>query len=450
MRNHVQKGQSLLERLHAWSKDRFVGARDDPNTLHRMRVLFAYAGTTFALCIAWGTSHMLDGILQTGVFFFAVDVLIAAIVVKLWRDRNLSAASHAIMILATTTTIYSTFVTGGLRLTNVTVFFMPLVASIFLLGRGGIVYAAASVLAALGFQIAHWSGFAFPDYIPREGREMDAFITWFVSMSIVLLFVLSYERARRLSIRKLEQANQAKTQFLANMSHEIRTPLHVIMGLNTMLEKSGLTPEQREHVRTSRQNAEVLLALLNDVLDLSKIDHGSFTLNEVDFDPVDVAGSVSDILRYRCEDKGLELGFEVEPSVPRGVHGDHQRLRQVLMNLGGNAVKYTDSGSVRMAVQPVNGGQEPHTIRFVVQDTGMGIDARDRERVFHSFTQVDGSLARRHDGAGLGLFISSEIVRLMGGRIHLDSAPGQGSTFSVEIPFSAPSNGTKSSQDRSS
>jgi signal transduction histidine kinase len=120
------------------------------------------------------------------------------------------------------------------------------------------------------------------------------------------------------------------------------------------------------------------------------------------------------------------------------------------MNLGGNAVKYTDRGSVKMVVQPANGGQDPHRIRFVVEDTGVGIDEQDRERVFQSFTQVDGSLARRHDGAGLGLFISSEIVRLMGGRIDLESRPGKGSTFSFEIPFQPVGNGTIAAQDRSS
>ena len=440
---------TFITRLHSWSMKRFVGTSVDPHKVHRTRVLFAYGGTTFVLAVAWGLLHAFEGIAQTGILFLFVALAIAGIFVKLWRDRNLSAASHAIMLVGTSAAIYACFVTGGLRLTNVTVFFMPLVASIFLLGRTGIVYAAVNLVAALGFQIAHWSGYEFMDSVPPEGREMDAFVTWTMSMGIVLLFILSYERARVLSIRKLEEANRAKTQFLANMSHEIRTPLHVIMGLNTMLEKGDLTPDQREHVRTSQQNAEVLLALLNDVLDLSKIEHGGFTLDDGDFDPVDVAYSVSDILRYRCEEKGLSLDFEAQPDVPRGVRGDQQRLRQVLMNLGGNAVKYTDRGTVRMVVQPVDGGAEPHTVRFVIQDTGMGIDEQDRERVFQSFTQADGSLSRKHDGAGLGLFISSELVRLMGGRIQLETLPGKGSTFSFEIPFAPPVSGTRPARARS-
>jgi signal transduction histidine kinase len=429
--------------------ERFAGGSDDPSHLHRARVLFAYGGTTFVLCLAWGVTHLLDGSHVVGAILLSVPVLILGIFARLMRDNNLSTASHSLMMVATVATILVTFFTGGLRLTNVTVFFLPLVASIFLLGKAGIVYAVLNVLAPLGLQVAQWAGHTFTDSVPPEGREMDAFVTWAVSIGIVLLFVLSYERARVLSIRKLERANEAKTQFLANMSHEIRTPLHVLMGINTMLEKKGLPADQLELVRTSQQNAEVLLSLLNDVLDLSKIEHGVFSLEKTDFDPVDVARSVSDILRYRCEEKGLDLSFETEPGVPREVRGDHQRLRQVLMNLGGNAVKYTDAGSIRIVLQPANGGTEPHSLRFVVQDTGVGIDEQDHDRVFQIFTQVDGSLGRKHEGAGLGLFISSEIVRLMGGDIQLESLPGKGSTFSVDIPFEPPANGTRQAQDRS-
>jgi signal transduction histidine kinase len=449
MQDPNKKDTSLLSHLGRWTRKQFTRESDDPDRLHRLRVLFAFGGTTFVLSLAWSVLHFLDGSRLVGSILLSDSVLILGLFAKLRYDKKLTAASHGLMIIATATTVLVTLYTGGLRLTNVAVFFMPLVASIFLLGRAGIVYAVLNVLAPLGFQVAQWTGHTFTDNVPPEGREMDAFLTWLVSMFVVLLFVLSYERARILSIRKLEQANRTKTQFLANMSHEIRTPLHVIMGLNTMLEKSGLDSDQREYVRTCQQNSEALLALLNDVLDLSKIEHGGFTLNDADFDPVEVTGSVSEILRYRCKDKGLDLAFDADPTVPRGVRGDHQRLRQVLMNLGGNAVKYTDEGSVRLSVQPADGTEEPHRLRFVVRDTGVGIDEQDRERVFQSFTQVDGSLARRHEGAGLGLFISSEIVRLMGGDIRLESTPGKGSTFSVEIPFQPPANGTRPVQERS-
>jgi signal transduction histidine kinase len=442
--DHTERG-SLLLRLQRWSLEHFTSKGAEPDRSYRIRVLFAYSGTAFVTAIAWGTGHLLDGSLITASAFFCTAALIVGIFVKLWRDRRLRFASHAAMALATFTTILSLFLTGGLRMTNVAPFFILIVASIFLLGRQGIAYALLAIGTALTFQVGHWVGFSFPDHIPVERRGVDAFVTWFVSAALVFLLVLVYERARTMTVQELRKANRARSQFLANISHEIRTPIHVIMGVNSLLEKSKLDEEQREHVRTSQQHSETLLALISDLLDMTSMEHGSFALKEMDFDPVDVFESVSRVMRQRCEDKGLGFAMVTRPGVPRSVRGDRNRLHQVLMNIAGNAVKYTESGSVAIEAGPMDA---EHGFRVVIRDTGIGIEEKDVEHIFESFTQADGTLARRHEGAGLGLFISSELVRLMGGRIELASAPDEGSTFTLEIPFQPPMSTPASSQEK--
>jgi signal transduction histidine kinase len=425
--------------------DRLSYGTHDPDLVQRTRVLFAYAGTSFVLAIAWGAMHLADGIVGTSIIFFTTALVQVVLMVKLWLDRKLDFASHGILLTATVAIVVACYITGGLRLTNIALFILIIVPAIFLLGKQGIPYAVASLLIALVFQAAHWLGYMFPDVIPPEDRALDAFITWFISGAMILLFTLSYERARVLGMKRLREANLAKSQFLANISHEIRTPLHVIMGMNTMLEKSELTPEQSTHLATAKQNSEALLALINDLLDMTSMEHGSFSLKKESFDPAVVAREVSDILRFRCEDKDLSFSFAVHSETPELVLGDRQRLRQVLLNLGSNAVKYTESGAVAMELRP--GKKGAPACRFVFRDTGMGIENKDRDRIFQSFTQVDGGLARRHEGAGLGLYISRELVRLMGGRIELDSEPGRGSTFVVDIPFEDAAGEASAAQD---
>lgn len=437
-----------LSRLFSRVFDHLTRGTHDPDIVQRIRILWAYAGTTFVLAMAWGTTHLVDGIVLTSVVFFSVAALVATLMAKLWWDRNIAAASHGIISTATVAITVACYITGGLRLTNVTIFFMVIVAAVFLLGRWGIPYAVACLLAPLAFQVAHWAGYEFPDVIPPGERSMDAFTTWFVSGSIVLLFVIAYERARVLAMRMLREANLARSQFLANISHAIRTPLHVIMGMNKMLEKSDLMPDQKSHVETSQQNSETLLSLIDDLMDMTSMEHGSFSLQSANFDPATVAREVSEVIRYRCEEKGLSYSFAVHPDTPRTVYGDSQRLKQVLVNIGGNAVKYTDSGAVAMEVRPGNGPSAGSACRFIMRDTGVGIEDRDRQRIFQSFTQVDGTLSRHHEGAGLGLFISRELVRLMSGRIEFDSDPGRGSIFVVEIPFEPPATDSASSKDR--
>ncbi|HET6203169.1 MAG TPA: PAS domain S-box protein [Planctomycetota bacterium] len=222
-----------------------------------------------------------------------------------------------------------------------------------------------------------------------------------------------------------------KSEFLANMSHEIRTPLNGVLGFVELLEGTRLDPTQREYLATLRGSAEGLLRILNDILDFSKIEAGKLDLETVDFDPLELLEEVGELLAPRAEGKGLDLLVASSPPGPCRLRGDPARLRQVLLNLAGNAVKFTERGEVSLRAE-VAGGERPD-VRLEVRDTGIGIPADRLDRLFQPFTQVDGSNTRRHGGTGLGLAIAKRLVEQMGGRIEVGSAPGQGSTFAVTL-----------------
>ncbi|MBL8420843.1 MAG: response regulator [Dechloromonas sp.] len=228
-----------------------------------------------------------------------------------------------------------------------------------------------------------------------------------------------------------EAASKAKSQFLANMSHEIRTPMNGVLGIAEILLSASLEAQQRSHLETLYRSGQSLLDVINDVLDFSKIEVGKLELRANDFDLRAMLRELIDSFAARADGKGLALSLHVDEDVPNGLHGDMPRLRQVLTNLVGNAIKFTDSGAVSVSVGCLDGWR----LRFAVQDTGIGIADEDAALIFDAFAQADGSHTRRHGGTGLGLAISRQIVTLMGGDIGVDSKPQQGSTFWLELPF---------------
>ncbi len=235
-----------------------------------------------------------------------------------------------------------------------------------------------------------------------------------------------------------ESASKAKSQFLANMSHEIRTPMNGIIGMIELLLTTSMTDRQRRFADTARRSANNLLAILDDVLDFSKIEAGKLNLERIDFDVRQLVEDVADLFAERAFQRKLELYCSIAEEIPAGLGGDPTRLRQVLSNLVGNAVKFTHEGEVAVVVSQKRPRRDSVTLRFEVRDTGIGLNEAGREEIFGSFRQADGSTTRKYGGTGLGLAISKELVELMGGSIGVISEPGAGSTFWFEVPLGRP------------
>ena len=244
--------------------------------------------------------------------------------------------------------------------------------------------------------------------------------------------ILATEKTQKLAQAAL-MASKAKSDFLANMSHEIRTPMNGVLGMVDLLLHTDMTPEQHESCKIIKTSADSLLCILNDILDFSKIEAGKMHVEKVDFDLYDIVTGSVKLLAPQAQDKNLELTCDIDQDLGPHLVGDPIRIRQILLNLLNNAVKFTEKGKVCLEVRRLEETNEEVQLRFAVTDTGIGLSEEDQKKLFQSFTQADTSTTRRFGGTGLGLAICRKLVEMMGGSIHVISSPGKGSTFWLTI-----------------
>ena len=263
------------------------------------------------------------------------------------------------------------------------------------------------------------------------GSQIGQFIERLEAEDALRAYARDLEAARR----RAEEATRAKSEFLANISHEIRTPMNAMIGMTELALGTSITREQREYLNTIQGSAEALLALVNDLLDFSKIEARKLRLERVAFAVRDVVEDAMRVLAPRAQQKGIELACHIEPSLPFIVLGDPLRLRQVVVNLAGNAIKFTEKGEVVLRVRAGSRSNGTMELVFSVSDSGIGIPMEKQQIIFEAFAQADSSTTRRYGGTGLGLAISAELVELMGGTISLESEPGRGSTFHFTAQF---------------
>ena len=299
---------------------------------------------------------------------------------------------------------------------------------------GLVSFSGYSLLSTDGTQVGALILFSRRPIRPDE----EGLLENFASIASQVIIAGMAEEALKEAKEAAEIASRAKSEFLANMSHEIRTPMNPILGLAHLLQQSELGDKQRDYVTKIQESAQLLLGIINDILDFSKIEAGRLEIESVAFNLETVLRNVSNMFSRPAESKGLEFLFRVEANVPLGLVGDPLRIQQVIINLAGNAIKFTERGTVMLRILVESPADESGrgVLRFEVSDTGIGLTAEQIQRIFASFTQADSSITRRFGGTGLGLTICRRLVELMGGEIGVTSEPGRGSTFYFTAPVS--------------
>jgi two-component system sensor histidine kinase RpfC len=430
----VKDPRPLLRRLQGRLRDR-------PDTEHEQALVrLAVGGVFFAYLLPSALSGDEAGALHLPMFvamlsFMAAATLLFAAILA-WPAAS-PARRIAGAILDSATASYFMVLIDGDGLPLYVVYLWITFGNGFRYGKSYLLNTLA--LCVLGFSAVLYLS-------PFWRGHLAAGLGLMVAMVAVSLYVLTLVKRLNEALQRAEAANLAKRQFVSTVSHEMRTPLNAIIGMLELLRDTPLNVEQAEMVKTVDASSRAMLGLVEDVLDFSKIEAGKVTIAKEAFDLYALCNSAMQVLKAQAEGKGVTFVSAVMPDVPPHVRGDHGHLRQVLINLLANAVKFTEQGSVTLHVSRLAEQDGVVTLKFSIRDTGIGIAPRDQQRIFESFTQADQGVTRRFGGTGLGTTIAKQLVDLLGGRIGVESAVGLGSTFWFELPLEIGDEVTSSDQ----
>ncbi|MBU1171862.1 MAG: response regulator [Proteobacteria bacterium] len=378
------------------------------------------------------------------------SLALAANILFLRKKRRTSIPAHNLALVFSAYIIISCIMNGGFRNPMIMwLFLLPVGAAFAINFRASILYGLFCALIISIFFLLHTWDVLGPQEPPSNYTDLFFGLHLYALLAVIVMLVFFFqsnqtETLNRLSLSeqkfkdislKAEKASLIKSEFLANMSHEIRTPMNGILGMMHLLLDAGLTQEQEKYARIVFNSARGLLAIINDILDLSKIEAGKLELDIRNFDLLIALEDMNAMFAIQAEQKGISYTFTLEPETPTLLRGDPGRVRQVLTNLVGNAIKFTEIGNVSLTVDSTTGHNGHPVLGFTISDTGIGISQEKIEKLFESFTQADTSTTRMYGGTGLGLSISKLLIRIMEGRIHVESEELIGSTFRITIPF---------------
>lgn len=417
-----------FERVYRLAARRLASRPDSEHEQAIIRILVGSVATLYMLTIGVGDPDAgMAGLIPwiaAGFLLASAGLLVGVLLDP--RPSPLRRAIGMLLDLATTSAAMAFAGDGG----------APLLAIyLWVIVGNGFRYGTSYLAAATGVSLLGFTGVVLYSEFWRQHPLFSASFT--LILILLPLYVATLLAKLRDAIHKANEANRAKSQFLAKMSHELRTPLNGVIGMSDLLMDSELDNRERELARTIHSSANTLLGIINNILDFSKIESGRLPIEATDFDLHRLVAETLALFGPQARRKGIELGHQLEPHVPYALHGDPIHVRQILMNLVGNAVKFTETGGVELRV--TTAAEQPTDqcvrLRFEIEDTGIGIAAEDQSHIFEDFQQANGSIRHHLGGTGLGTTIARELARLMGGDIGLRSELGQGTLFWVELPF---------------
>ncbi|HUU01728.1 MAG TPA: ATP-binding protein [Myxococcota bacterium] len=412
----------------------------DIESRRRLRLINWAGLSMFSVLGAWVVGQVIFSAwaLVAWQISFALSALLLLIILRLTLATEIVAHLMSLVLLLVVTN--SAYYSGGPTGANTSLFLLIPVGAVSVAGRRGLWWTLPALAAVITMEWARKTDYVFPYLVADEEQWLDALLTWITSMGVISFLIFQFERSRDKAAREstaareiAEEASRVKSQFVANISHEIRTPLHGILGVLDLVENEPDPSARKKLTAVAREAGKLLIDVINDVLDLSRIEADKIEIKPVDFMIARTLDQVVFLVSEPARQKGLVLKQEIDLGLPERIRGDSVHLRQVLLNLMSNAVNYTEKGRVTLRLSCSQPGPEKVRLRFEVEDSGIGMDADQIDRVFEPFVQADGTSTRSHGGAGLGLAISRKLVWLMGGELLVSSVPGQGSTFWFEI-----------------